>query len=1042
MSDTEMSLKDALDNLISPSNPNTCLDLGIAPVPTIGKGLVQADLMAQKASKGDKVKNYRTAKYRVCKSNQKSLNSNGIEKSKVELAIQAKENAKLLIQSLGSEGGILTDASQFLFDVDNSLDTSDQNMTFPKMRSMWTISEDRLLTLGVRLYGANTESWPKIAVLVPGRTNKACRKRWFHSLDPSLHKGSWSAEEDSLLINWVTKLPGQWSKIAKKIQGRTDDQCAKRWRESLDPSISRSKWTKVEDDILIEKYNELGAQWQKIATFFQGRPGLHCRNRWRKIQRRSQQEKSTNSNNQELDPSLDCSPPSIKKSSKSANKPNNSTKKRSRESVIDNPSLLMSPLIKKPFIDPSSSINTQLKKNKKIAKSATCISKKKSNISDIKFNDDCDLNKSNNSLDLPDLAEYPHFPIPHDVDMDNSLFLNSADLLNNNQTFPDFQNQFFSQNSFSKSINISNPFEDFFSNINSTDLPPLDLGFYNQNNFPITNISSLCDVQKSNTTNIQDSTDPSAPTKNSAPKQKKAKKTSRSPLNIPSQDKRDYLLKANIKLYGCAALIGICNEVFSDPNELEFHLQNVHNYTNSNNDSNPAFDANNIKWSHVYRCGMPGCSSLYKNIRGLEYHIFHSRKSDIHFTEFESFKSKQKSSIYNLTNDFDCQSFNTNFINGLNSTKVFKDSNKIEFDNSIEFLLSNNEANNKLDMLNKQPNVLPPTSVNPNFNLDVLSTFVNSSSTENSNPFDGFIFARKAISNCDFPTEKLFEDTKISFDSIFEPSASSSNQFTSAESFPKFEKLESYKLDRKTTNIAEAGAKYNNSKKLSIGSKSGLRKNGARSMSMSGLDDAYIVESFKDGKLDFQNQLSQSNSNRILNFDTPKNSDNQDGTPNLQTNLIKQLATSANSCHNDQFYQIYQQAMLSQNKVSIPNSNDISNLIILNNTESSKPFLDHFSTETKLESIEKTPICASCSSAVATANVKTNTSENSSEPTSHLSNHTHFDNHNHQINKVNNFEQKIHEFLEYFENKIENNINLKPSLNDEYRSEPLANISV
>ncbi|KAI7881859.1 hypothetical protein K492DRAFT_161149 [Lichtheimia hyalospora FSU 10163] len=158
----------------------------------------------------------------------------------------------------------------------------------PKARSQrapWSPEEDNLLRLAVQLYGDKTEKWSKIAACVPGRTNKNCRKRWFHSLDPSLRKGPWTEEEDQLLREGVMKHPNQWSKIADMLEGRTDDQCAKRWRESLDPTIDRSEWTTKEDEILVEKFGEYGSQWQKIAQHFEGRPGLHCRNRWRKLQR-------------------------------------------------------------------------------------------------------------------------------------------------------------------------------------------------------------------------------------------------------------------------------------------------------------------------------------------------------------------------------------------------------------------------------------------------------------------------------------------------------------------------------------------------------------------------------------------------------------------------------------------------------------------------------------------------------------------------------------------------------------------------------------
>ncbi|KAJ2763774.1 hypothetical protein IWQ57_005446, partial [Coemansia nantahalensis] len=189
------------------------------------------------------------------------------------------------LHTLESEGFLDQPISEYLWDIEASYDENDPKLVFPKLRAAWTAEEDRLLKIGVRAYGPNTESWPRIALLVPGRTNKSCRKRWFHSLDPSLHKGPWTAEEDELLRERVARFPSQWSRVAEGIVGRTDDQCAKRWRESLDPEIDRGKWRPEEDRLLLEKFEELGTQWQKIATFFQGRPGLHCRNRWRKIQR-------------------------------------------------------------------------------------------------------------------------------------------------------------------------------------------------------------------------------------------------------------------------------------------------------------------------------------------------------------------------------------------------------------------------------------------------------------------------------------------------------------------------------------------------------------------------------------------------------------------------------------------------------------------------------------------------------------------------------------------------------------------------------------
>lgn len=89
-----------------------------------------------------------------------------------------------------------------------------------------------------------------------GRDNKACRKRWIHSLDPKLRKGTsvgallpltelipvkgrWSSSEDVVLLEAVKKHGKRWYEVAKDLPGRTDDQCAKRYKEAVDPSIRK-----------------------------------------------------------------------------------------------------------------------------------------------------------------------------------------------------------------------------------------------------------------------------------------------------------------------------------------------------------------------------------------------------------------------------------------------------------------------------------------------------------------------------------------------------------------------------------------------------------------------------------------------------------------------------------------------------------------------------------------------------------------------------------------------------------------------------------
>jgi hypothetical protein len=144
--------------------------------------------------------------------------------------------------------------------------------------------------------------------LSAGRNNKSCRKRWLHSLDPNLrkgesgailcltlpflilHAGRWTTEEDAALLDSVTKYGKKWYEVARALPGRTDDQCAKRYKEAVDPSISRyncpplleyrpiflagrDPWTTEEDELLWSAFEKHGNKWHTIANTLQGRPG-------------------------------------------------------------------------------------------------------------------------------------------------------------------------------------------------------------------------------------------------------------------------------------------------------------------------------------------------------------------------------------------------------------------------------------------------------------------------------------------------------------------------------------------------------------------------------------------------------------------------------------------------------------------------------------------------------------------------------------------------------------------------------------------------
>ncbi|KAE9392974.1 hypothetical protein BT96DRAFT_887577 [Gymnopus androsaceus JB14] len=123
--------------------------------------------------------------------------------------------------------------------------------------------------------------WHAISRYVPNRNNKDCRKRWFSKLakaDGS--RGSWSPEEDEKLLNAIQKHGPKWTIVSTIVQTRNSDQCAKRWKDTLNPAIDRTSWTPAEDEKLIEAVRVHGNVWSKIVKMnFPERTGLAAKNR-------------------------------------------------------------------------------------------------------------------------------------------------------------------------------------------------------------------------------------------------------------------------------------------------------------------------------------------------------------------------------------------------------------------------------------------------------------------------------------------------------------------------------------------------------------------------------------------------------------------------------------------------------------------------------------------------------------------------------------------------------------------------------------------
>ena len=90
---------------------------------------------------------------------------------------------------------------------------------------VWKNSEDEILKAAIMKYGKN--QWARVASLLPRKSSKQCKARWYEWLDPSIKKTEWTREEEEKLLHLAKLMPTQWRTIAP-IVGRTAAQVGRK----------------------------------------------------------------------------------------------------------------------------------------------------------------------------------------------------------------------------------------------------------------------------------------------------------------------------------------------------------------------------------------------------------------------------------------------------------------------------------------------------------------------------------------------------------------------------------------------------------------------------------------------------------------------------------------------------------------------------------------------------------------------------------------------------------------------------------------------